>query len=44
MLQLTAATTLGAYAIYTATGVPATHHLAVTLPLVLYGVCDTSGW
>jgi 4-hydroxybenzoate polyprenyltransferase len=38
MLQLTAATTLGAYAIYTATGVPASKHLAVTLPLVLYGV------
>ena len=38
MLQLTAATTLGAYAIYTATGVPANKHLAVTLPLVLYGV------
>jgi 4-hydroxybenzoate polyprenyltransferase len=38
MLQLTAATTLASYAIYTATGVPASKHLAVTLPLVLYGV------
>ena len=38
MLQLMAATTIASYAIYTATGVPATHHLAVTIPLVLYGV------
>ncbi len=38
MLQLTAAITLASYAIYTANGVPASKHLAVTLPLVLYGV------
>lgn len=38
MLQITAATTIASYAIYTTTGVPASKHLAVTLPLVLYGV------
>lgn len=38
MLLLTAGITLASYSIYTATDLPADHHLAVTIPLVLYGV------
>jgi 4-hydroxybenzoate polyprenyltransferase len=38
MIVLTAGMTLTSYAIYTAIGRPATHHLAATLPFVLFGV------
>jgi 4-hydroxybenzoate polyprenyltransferase len=38
MLQITAATTVASYAVYTATGAPADDHLAGTLPFVLYGI------
>lgn len=38
MLLLSAGITLASYAIYTATDTPAEHHLAVTLPVVLYGM------
>lgn len=38
MLVLTAGATLASYSVYSATGEPARHHLAATLPFVLYGV------
>lgn len=38
MIIISAGMTLAAYAVYTATGEPGTHHLAATLPFVLYGV------
>jgi len=38
MLVLTGGATLTSYAVYTATGEPASRHLAATLPFVVYGV------
>jgi 4-hydroxybenzoate polyprenyltransferase len=38
MMLVSAGATVTSYAVYTATGVPAEHHLAATLPFVVYGV------
>lgn len=38
MIIVTATTTVSAYAVYTATGEPAAHHLIVTFPFVLFGI------
>jgi len=38
MITVTATATISADAVYTATGEPATHHLVVTFPFVLFGI------
>jgi 4-hydroxybenzoate polyprenyltransferase len=38
MLVISAGATITSYSVYTATGVPAEHHLTATLPFVVYGV------